>query len=99
MERSVSEKGSCNMPRKSVYVRHYQSFPFHYGRAAYTLAQGDFRAGGLALKRAQPQHVPVQKVKSRPVDIRQVLIQQRGQIGRVGYGPKARFCQCAGLLQ
>src|SRR5579875_3715523 len=41
-------------------------------------------AGGLALERPDDQAVAVAEIESAPVDVRQRVIDQRGEVGRVG---------------
>ena len=67
-----------------VHVRHQHRGALQGRRAAHAIADGNAGAGGLALEGPEHQVRAAQQVEAGPVQIRQAVEQQRGEIGDIG---------------
>src|SRR3569623_1824917 len=80
----TARRVACDVPGKGLDIFHHLRLARRRGGAAHPAAQCDADAGRLALERPQHKLVPDQPVKARPVEIGQILPQQRRDIGHVG---------------
>src|SRR5262249_48164183 len=71
------------MSRKLVHVGHDDRGGARRRGAADALAPRNTDTGGLPLKRAEHEVLPAREIKSRPVEVRQPVIDQRRHIGAI----------------
>lgn len=74
-----------DMSGERVNVRHALRRVFGNSAAAHAPAARDARAGGLALKRSQGQHVAVQQIESRPIQPLRFVIEVSGGVCKRGH--------------
>ena len=87
------------MSREIMDIVHPDRFAGSGGSSADAFAHGNADAGGLALERTENQKVPLELIKSRPVDLRQFLPQQGGGVGQIGHRIGNILSQSFQLLQ
>ena len=72
------------MAGEGVHIGHQLGFAGRCRRAAHAAAERDADAGRLALKRAEHQFAFAHQVETGPIEIGQLVEEQRRHIGHVG---------------
>src|SRR5262249_45412654 len=73
-----------NVTGEGVYVWHHDGLAPCRSGAAYTLAQGNAHAGGLALEWSQDKLAVFQEVEARPVEVDEAEADQGREVRRIG---------------
>lgn len=87
------------MAREGVHVFDALGNPLRGGGATHALVERNAHARGQALERADDQLVAVEEVEADPVQVRQGVVDQRRQVGRIGDAVALAMHQGTGLGQ
>jgi hypothetical protein len=82
-----------------MHVVHPDRFLLYGSGAAHAFPQRDADAGRKSLKGAEDQLIPVQQVKSDPVDVSQHVVEEGSGIRQIGNAVRLAFDQTGELLQ
>jgi hypothetical protein len=85
--------------REVIHIGDHDAAPRLRRGAADALAERDAHARRLALERTEDELAPLQPVEARPVEMREGVEDERGEVGRVGGEIPLTFEEGARLLR